>query len=333
MLLLVTRLGRRYNKAFLIAIITFGTTAAFADDQTQLNLRWITLGTAGGPVPIADRGQPANALAVGSAIYLIDCGDGAADALAKIGITLPKLKAVVLSHLHVDHTGGLAALIGLRYQNNLPGKLKIYGPPGTQTLVDGIVLSLRPYSDSAKDLPGADTASDVASTLEVHEVGDKAEFILDSINVQARANTHYSFAPNSEQAKKHVSLSYRFTSADRTIVFTGDTGPSSAVEELAHGADLLVTEMVDVDRTVEQLKRTRPDTPASVLSGMQKMLRLHHLTPEDVGQLAKRSAVKSLVITHLVAPRTTAAERMKYLNAINSVYSGPVMIANDLDEF
>ena len=37
-----------------------------------------------------------------------------------------------------------------------------------------------------------------------------------------------------------VSLSYRFDLADRSIVYTGDTGPSKAVVALAQGADLLV---------------------------------------------------------------------------------------------
>lgn len=305
---------------------------AQAESAPQATLRWVTLGTAGGPIPQADRGQPANALRLGHTVVLADCGDGTAGALARAGIALPQVRAVVLSHLHQDHSAGLHALVGLRLQTQVPGKLKVLGPPGTRTLVDGIVQSLRPFAESTQGLPGAQGAPDPAAGVEVQEISDGDRVELEGLQLRARSNTHYSFAPGSALARQHLSLSFRFEAAGRSIVYTGDTGPSAAVEELAQGADLLVSEMIDVQRTVDSVRSGRPDMPPAAVAGMQRVLRLHHLAPEDVGQLAQRAGVKSLVVTHLVAPGAEAADLVRYVDTIRSVYAGPVRIAAELQE-
>jgi ribonuclease BN (tRNA processing enzyme) len=41
--------------------------------------------------------------------------------------------------------------------------------------------------------------------------------------------------------------------SDRVIVFTGDTGPSDAVTELAKGADLLVTEAASFEDRMQRM--------------------------------------------------------------------------------
>lgn len=115
---------------------------------------FITLGTVGGPITSPERSQPANVLLHGGNAYLIDAGDGAAQQLGKAGISLANLRAIFLSHLHLDHTGGVAAVLGLRYQANGPGVLTVYGPPGTKALIDGIVASMQPASEAGYGLPG-----------------------------------------------------------------------------------------------------------------------------------------------------------------------------------
>jgi ribonuclease BN (tRNA processing enzyme) len=94
--------------ALLVAIVVLsGALAAPSERDT-----FITLGTHGGPLPNAKRSEPANALVVDRAVYLVDAGDGAADQLAKAGLSLQALRAVFISHLHFDHTGGLFAVLG-----------------------------------------------------------------------------------------------------------------------------------------------------------------------------------------------------------------------------
>jgi ribonuclease BN (tRNA processing enzyme) len=82
--------------------------------------RWITLGTRAGPLASPVSSQPANLLVAGDANILVDVRDGTSARLAAVGIPAARITAVFISHLHWDHTGGLAAILGLRAQGGTP---------------------------------------------------------------------------------------------------------------------------------------------------------------------------------------------------------------------
>lgn len=299
-----------------------------ADTQSS----WVTLGTRGGPMPSATRSQPANLLRNGDRFYLVDVGDGASGQLAKAGIPPNRIDAVFISHLHFDHTGGLSALLGLRWQTNAPGVLKIYGPPGTRELVDGLLASMVPGTTAGYGVPGA-PERDPREQVEVVELRDGANLVLDGMTVHVRKNTHYSFAPDSDLAKRFESLSFRFDLPHRSIAYTGDTGPSDAVAQLAGGADLLVAEMMDVDDTIANVRRSSPNLDKRVEAGMEQHLRTHHLLPEDVGRLAASAHVGAVVVTHFVGREVGDPAHLDYLRQIARYFHGAAVIADDLEAF
>lgn len=321
-------------KALLVSVALSALAAAGVSAQSlnsATSPKFVTLGTNGGPLSNPNRAEPANAILVGRDAYLVDVGDGACQQLAKAGIQLVQISAVFISHLHFDHVGGLSALIGLRNQLGIPGVLSIYGPPGTKALVAGLVAATVPSAQAAYGFPDKPFA-DPVSSVKVIEMVDGSTAVVGPVKVTARQNSHYSFVPGSELDRRYKSLSFRFDAPGRSIVYTGDTGPSTAVEELASGADLLVSEMIDLDRILTPAQRS---TLAGNASGqdMPLHLREHHVTPDQVGKISARAKVHSLVITHLVAPGATAADLLTYHARIAQHYSGPVMIANDLDVF
>lgn len=309
-----------------------GAAPAMAQPVPARTDAFVTLGTMGGPVPSRDRSQPANALVHGGRVYLVDVGDGTVQQLARAGYMLPMVEAVFLSHLHVDHTGGLSAVLGLRNQTNVAERLTVYGPPGTRELVAGLVAAMQPAARVGYGIPGKPWMPP-ADTVTVVELTDGQRIDVNGMAVTAAQNTHYDFAPGSAEDRDAKSMSFRFDLPTRSIVYTGDTGPSESVERLAKGADLLVSEMIDLPGTMATVARNSPNIPPAARQQLEQHLSTHHLTPDAVGQLAARAGVKALVITHFSGGTPDPARAPAYLARIAAQFHGPATLANDLDAF
>lgn len=293
--------------------------------------QFITLGTHGGPISDRNRSQPANALVVGQAVYLVDAGDGAVQQLARAGLSLAAVRGVFISHIHIDHTGGLFAVLGLRHQMGSAGKLTVYGPRGIKAMVDGLVAAIVPEAESGYGVPGEDYVPP-QGTVEVVELADGAKVTLQGVTVTAAENTHYSFQKGSDLDRRYASVSFRFDMPERSIVYTGDTGPSDAVTTLARGADLLVTEIAD-PAFAETFVARGPGPQPKRAREMHDHMVLHHVSPEQVGQMAAKAQVRRVVITHLVAGRDPNVDTSPLVAGVRKWFSGPVEIAADLNRY
>ncbi|HWG69120.1 MAG TPA: MBL fold metallo-hydrolase [Steroidobacteraceae bacterium] len=296
---------------------------------------FVTLGTGGGPVTRLVRSEPANALVVGDSVYLFDAGDGVQRRLLQAGLPLKRLRAVFISHHHIDHTGGVAPLIVTRWVLNDEKPLPIIGPPGTVAFVRDIVAAYH-VTELAPIAEGGPSAPPLANSVLPRDMpADPPRNALvyqdENIRVFATTNDHYHFAPGSAEQEASRSYAFRIEAAGRTIVFTGDTGPSANVDRLAKGADLLVSEVIDLDSIVAMLRTA--GLPQSVLDARIAHMRQDHMTPRDVGRLAADAGVKELVLTHLVPGRDGETSDAAYTKGIANLYGGPVHVARDGDRF
>ncbi len=301
-----------------------------AQEQVRCSpFSWTTLGTAGGPVPTVERGEPANLLRAGGLRILVDVGDGTVNQMARVGSDLGQIQAVVISHHHLDHYGGLLAVLGLRWMNNFPGVLTIYGPPGTTELVDGLLASLGPQArvgfGIAPTVPPADT-------VRVIEIGDGGQIDIGALHISARANSHFSGA-RGYQPGEAVPLSFRFEFEGRSITYTGDTGPSDAVTQLADGSDMLVSEVMDFDRLIAMMRVARPDMSPALFALMTEHIATHHISGEQVGAIAGLARVGQVVLTHFAIPASLAQSEDDIRAGVRAGYSGPVHFGRDLASF
>jgi ribonuclease Z len=99
-----------------------------------LKLRLIPLGTSAGR-PTLMRGASALAVATEGAWVLCDCGEGAQLSAQRAGLSLSRLDAVLITHLHGDHFNGLPGLLGTLGLEGRQRPLAVAGPPGLADLL------------------------------------------------------------------------------------------------------------------------------------------------------------------------------------------------------
>jgi ribonuclease BN (tRNA processing enzyme) len=276
--------------------------------------RLVLLGTAGGPTPKATRAAPAQAIVAGDRLYLVDCGDGVARQLALAKIPVRQLRAVFLTHQHSDHNAGYGPLFLLGWTAGLSTPVDAYGPPPlaamTRHLFDAYRydIELRMADEGRPPLVPLVRAHEITSGGRIFED--------DRVRVTAVLNDH----PPIEH-----SFAYRFDTADRSIVISGDTRYSAAVVGLARGADVLVHEVV----SRQYWERADAPQPASVI----RHILASHTDAPDAGRVAAEAGVKTLVLSHYVpteGPDTpTEAD---WLAGARRLFKGEIIAGRDLME-
>ena len=290
-----------------------------------------TLGTGGGPMQNPLASQPAHLVMNGERPVLVDCGEGAMGQLKRAGVEFRDVQQIFLTHHHFDHIGSLFACLGLNMMTMRPTPLTIYGPPGTKAILDNLI--------TACDVPQAigfgvkgQTMPHPRDFVRVEEMSDGARIELGEMVVTACENTHY--RPEHELLEPGpVSLSLRFDLPGRSLFFTGDTGPCLAVETLAQGVDLLVSEMMDLDLTMGRVRASNPHMPDAAIEKIRTHLALHHLSPEDVGDLASRVGAGHVVATHFAPGCATPDTADSYAARIAARFGGQVSIGRDLQSY
>jgi len=297
-----------------LAAIATGNTRAVAATSSTKRSRLILLGTAGGPTPKLDRSAPANAIVVGDDIYVIDCGNGVARQMVKAGLDLGRIRDVFVTHQHSDHNADYGNLLLLAWATDLRTRVDTYGPPPLKRMTE-LFLQMDDYDIQVRIKD--EGRPPLAPLIVPHEIAHAGVVMQDAnVKVTAALVQHPLVKP---------AFAYRFDCPDRSIVFSGDTRPCESLIELARGADILVHEVIDLQaigavvESESQAKRLR-----------QHLLDAH--TPmSEVGQLATKAGVKTLVLNHFVPGAPPIPDRVWY-DAVKPHFAGRLVIGHDLME-
>jgi ribonuclease BN (tRNA processing enzyme) len=121
-------------------------------------------------------------------------------------------------------------------------------------------------------------------------------------------------------------FAYRFDCPDRSIVISGDTTPSDALIALARDADVLVHEVMHVP-SIEQLIAAEPNAKT-----LRQHLLASHTTTEQVGEVAAKARVKTLVLSHFVPGGFPFVPDATWVSEVRRHFSGRVIVGKDLLE-
>jgi len=227
-------------------------------------MKLVVLGS-GTSVPHPQRASAAFWLETETGSILLDCSADAAHRMAQENLDWPNLDAIWISHLHLDHCGGLASLLfGVKWAPQTEGRrkpLKIFGCNGIGNLLRAI--------DESNDYE----LLDQPFPIELHEIpaGDSLSGAEFEMFPGLRARTFST--PHTRE-----SLAVRLTDERAvSLVYSSDTGFSEELAEFARGADLLILEC--------SFWRDKPTDK--------------HLELADAMRLALLAEPRKLILTHL----------------------------------
>jgi ribonuclease BN (tRNA processing enzyme) len=287
----------------------------------------VLLGTQGGPNLNLTRGESASVLVVNDSPYLIDCGYGTLRALVQSGVNYLNIRQVFLTHLHDDHNADLPALLGHQWTLGSIEPTKIFGPYGTDRLVQAANL----YNQANAEIRTVDEARSIHPadlfTGTVVDAGDEpvAVFANDDVKITAIENAHF---PDESKAKiLHRSLSYRFDTSDRSIVFSGDTAYSDNLVKLARDADVLVCEAIekDVYRSIYE-QRVANGAYADNPEGVWNHIIGTHVSTVEAGRLAAAAGVKTLVLNHIIPGDI---DDSVFIGSARKAFNGEIIVGKD----
>lgn len=246
----------------------------------------------------------------GKARVLVDAGAGAALRFGESGARVSDLDVVLLSHLHVDHSADLPALIKSSWFEDRGTPLPIYGPPGNKfmpatvgfvrTLFDPVRGAYRYLGEFISPL-GKNTYKLRPYDVALKGPSANAIFGNERLRVYAAPVTH----------AQVPALAWRIEAKGKSITFSGDTnGEGGTLEKLAKDSDLLIAHH-------------------AITEDAGAVERNLHMPPSVIGRIARDARVRNLVLSHRML-RTLGSEAAS-LDLIRKYYAGPVSLAGDLE--
>jgi ribonuclease Z len=297
-------MSRAFWRAGLCLAVTLSVVlplAARAGETVKVQL----IGT-GGPELTPTREGMCTLIESSGQTLLFDVGRGALQNIYLSRIDPRSVTKVFLTHLHSDHIEGLPAIWMTPWFmfGRKPG-LEIWGPPGTQQMVDGMRMM---YGHDVEYRANPVFKREYLD-ITVHEISPGVVYDAGGIKVTAFQVEHDDGNP---------AFGYRIDAAGRVILLSGDTTYSENVVQNGMNADLLVSNVVAFSDAMEKAGTLKP-----VINKLT--------TPEQAAAIFLKTRPRLAVFSHIVKKDLPgdAGDNVVIERARKAGYDGPLVMGQD----
>ena len=303
------------------AAALFETPLEAAQAQPQKATRVTLLGT-GTPAPSLQRAGSGYLVEVGNDRIVMDHGPDAHHRLIESGRRAVDVTHAFFTHLHYDHCMDYGRLVLQRWDqgaDRIPD-LQVYGPQPIARMTEMLFGEEGVYGpdirariehqssiDTFRARAGGGAAKRKRPAPHVREI--KAGDVIEGNGWKLRVGHAQHVQPFLE------CLAFRLDAPDGSLCYTGDSGMSDDIVELARGCDILI-------HMNHYFSGTAPSPAYRAACGNHR----------DNAAVAQRAGVKTLVLTHLLAQIDHPRIREQIVHEIQKEFTGKVVWGADLME-
>lgn len=282
---------------------------------------------AGSPFPDDKRAGPCTLVVAGKRLFIIDAGSGSVRNIGKMGFPHGRIDAILLTHFHSDHIDGLGELMLQRWGSAAHvAPVPVYGPPGVETVVAGFMQAYgqdRHYRVAHHGEATVPASGFGGQALPFTLGVDGRAVVLKDADLEITA-----FAV--DHGPVHPSVGYRIAYKGRSLVISGDTKKSAAVQREAAGVDVLVHEALSTP-LMSILKEGAVKAGRSNLVQIFDDILDYHSSPEQAAETARDAKVAYLLLNHIVPPLPLPAMEQAFLAGAPKIFKGPIRVGADGD--
>jgi len=266
----------------------------------------------GTPIPIPEWMGSSYLVLANDEPYLFDYGTGVIRRIASFSpssggeyqaLEVEILKYAFLTHIHSDHTLGLADLIITPWIMGRSEPLKIFGPKGAKNMHTNIIKAYQPDIDYR--IYGTQPQNSTGYKVIFNELKDKFVYQDENIKVTAFLNDH---------GDLQESYGFLIETTDKKILISGDTAMSKNLISYGENLDYLIHEIY----SQKGFNNKTPD--------WQKYHQAHHTGPKEVAEIANLLQPKSLILSHILF---WGSSEQEILDEVKTFYSGKIVVAED----